>query len=84
METEEFRTALDDLMEWAGEAPTAVMCAEALPFRCHRRLLADALLVHGFEVVHILAPGRAEHHELPVFARIEGDRLVYDGDTLRF
>jgi uncharacterized protein (DUF488 family) len=82
METDEFQNALDVLMEWAGEARTAGMCAEALPFRCHRQLLSDALLVRGVQVLHILGPGRAEPHRLPVFARTEGNRLVYDSGSL--
>ena len=82
METRDFQAALSELLEWARDVPTTIMCAEALPFRCHRQLLADALVVHGFEVLHILNPGRAQPHRLPVFARLDGNRLIYDGGTL--
>ena len=79
MGTPEFEAALRSLEDWAREADAAVMCAEALPARCHRRLLADALLRDGWRVVHITGPGRREEHALPAFARIEGGRLIYDG-----
>lgn len=82
METPEFQQALAELLAWAVEENTAVMCAEALPFRCHRQLVADALSVRGFEVLHILGSGRTQPHRLPVFARIEGNQLIYDGGTL--
>jgi uncharacterized protein (DUF488 family) len=82
MDTPEFQASLMDLVQWAKDDPTTIMCAEALPFRCHRQLIADALSVHGFQVLHIIGPGRAQEHRLPVFARIEGNRLIYDGGSL--
>jgi len=82
METGDFQSGLEELIRWAGEALTVVMCAEALPFRCHRQLLSDALTVHGFQVLHILGPGRAEPHRIPVFARIDGNNVIYDVGTL--
>jgi uncharacterized protein (DUF488 family) len=80
METEEFAEALSDLEVWAGAAPTTVMCAEALYFRCHRRLLSDALLRDGWDVRHVTGPRRVETHAFPPFVRIEEPlgRLVYD------
>jgi uncharacterized protein (DUF488 family) len=78
METPEFAAALARLEEAAAERPTAVLCAEALPQRCHRRLIADALVARGHEVVHLLAPGRAEPHALHPDARVLPDgRLLY-------
>jgi uncharacterized protein (DUF488 family) len=77
METDAFRAALELLMQQAREARTAVMCAEAQWTRCHRRLLADALLVRGFEVLHIGSDGRVKRHELTPFAVPHGTRLVY-------
>ncbi len=62
LDTDQFRDALKALMDWAGEAPTAVMCAEARPSQCHRRLIADALTVRGVEVVHIGAGGEDGPH----------------------
>jgi len=82
MDSLEFQKGLGEVMDWAREMRTAVMCAEALPFRCHRQLLADALCVRGFQVLHILGPERSQEHRLPVFARIEGNRLIYDGGSL--
>jgi uncharacterized protein (DUF488 family) len=82
METDEFRGGLDELLVRAAERPTAVLCAEAVPWRCHRQLLADALLVRGVEVVHVLDVASTRPHRLTAFARIEGDRLVYDGGQL--
>jgi uncharacterized protein (DUF488 family) len=55
------------------------MCAERLWWQCHRRLLADLLLVHGFRVVHLLDPGEAREHELCPWARVEEGRLSYPG-----
>jgi uncharacterized protein (DUF488 family) len=78
MESASFRAALDRLMGTAdGGRRTAVMCAEAQWTRCHRRLLSDALLVRGFEVVHIASNGRAEQHVLTPFALVDDGRLVY-------
>jgi uncharacterized protein (DUF488 family) len=85
MEGAEFGASLAELEAWAAEEPAAavcVMCAEAHPSQCHRRLLADALVRDGFRVVHILAPGRSAEHALTPFARREGPRIVYDGGTL--
>lgn len=70
MDTPEFAAALARLEEAAAERPTVILCAEALPQRCHRRLIADALLARGHEVVHLLAPGRAEPHVLHPDAQV--------------
>lgn len=78
METEEFERAVAWVVESSRTVPTAVMCAESLWWRCHRRLLADALTVRGCRVVHLLAPGQAEPHRLHPAARVEGTRIVYD------
>jgi uncharacterized protein (DUF488 family) len=78
METDEFAAGLDDLMNYAVP-PTAVMCAEALWWQCHRRLLADALTARGVAVVHILASGKTQPHEITPFARISEGRVSYPG-----
>jgi uncharacterized protein (DUF488 family) len=78
METPEFAAGLSRLVELAGARSTAVLCAEAVPWRCHRRLLADALLARGIEVRHVMSPATADPHALTPFARVEGDRLIYD------
>jgi uncharacterized protein (DUF488 family) len=77
MYTPEFQAALERLTAWARELPTAIMCAEAQWTRCHRRLISDALLVQGFEVLHIRSDGRVERHELTPFAVVDGERLTY-------
>ncbi len=78
MDSPEFQAALARLIAWAAERPTAILCAEAVPWRCHRRLIADALTARGIEVVNLLAPGRREPHALHPDARVlAGGRLVY-------
>ena len=77
MGSEEFRGGLARLEELARARTTAVMCAEAQWWRCHRRLLSDALLVRGFEVTHIDARGGSTPHELTPFALVEDGRLAY-------
>ncbi len=79
MDGPEFAAGLEHLIVLARERPTAIMCAEALQWRCHRRLVADALVVHGTEVCHVLAAGKTEQHVLTPFARVVGERIVYDG-----
>jgi uncharacterized protein (DUF488 family) len=78
METEEFNSALAWLIDTSRDTPTAIMCAETLWWRCHRRMISDALTVAGCEVVHLLDEGRRETHHLNPNARIDGSRLVYD------
>ena len=81
METPEFASALDELSSWAGRAGTrtAVMCAEAMWWQCHRRLLADALLARGLDVRHIMSTAAARPHELTAFARLESAHVSYPG-----
>ena len=79
METDGFAAGLEDLMSYSCVAATAVMCAEALWWQCHRRLLADALTAHDVAVVHILAGGTAQRHEITPFARISEGRVSYPG-----
>ena len=78
METEEVRRARDRLIETSERTPTAVMCAESVWWRCHRRMLADALTASGCEVIHLMDWGRREPHRLTSAARIEGDAVIYD------
>ena len=77
METPAFEQALAGLVGWSEAAPTSVMCAEAMWWQCHRRLIADALLARGIEVRHIMAPAAAPPHELTEFARVEAARVCY-------
>jgi uncharacterized protein (DUF488 family) len=78
METTGFRAALDDLEETSLQIPTAMMCAESVWWRCHRRMIADALFVQGWEVVHLIPGGRSQTHRLHPAARVEDHHLVYD------
>ena len=76
METEAFERAFRELVVFASAGPTAVMCAEAVWWRCHRQLLADALLVQGVPVWHIVGAG-AKPHEMSAFARIRDGKVIY-------
>lgn len=77
MGTPEFSRALDTLNGRAIASRTAVMCAEAVPWRCHRGLLSDALVVRGIRVIHILSPGKTQEHVLTPFAKVKGGRITY-------
>jgi len=79
METEPFRSALEVLLEEAATGVTAIMCAEALWWQCHRRLIADALVARGVEVWHIMDAATLAPHELTPFARLEGSTVTYPG-----
>jgi len=79
METPAFERALDALVVWSREAPTTVMCAEALWWRCHRQLIADALVARGVEVGHIMSARAAAEHTLTAFARVDATRVTYGG-----
>jgi uncharacterized protein (DUF488 family) len=79
MDTAEFREALGKLEALGRARFSAAMCAEALPWRCHRSLLADSLIARGWQVVEILSEKEAKPRVLPDFARVDGDRVVYDG-----
>jgi uncharacterized protein (DUF488 family) len=79
MASAEFGESVGELLAVAASAPTAVMCSESVWWRCHRRLLADHLvLVAGIDVVHLLHDGRLTAHPLTGGVRRDGDRVVYD------
>jgi uncharacterized protein (DUF488 family) len=77
MQTEAFSTALETLMEAGRNAATAIMCAEAVPWRCHRSLIADALTIRGWTVRHIMTKTKADRHRLTPFAAVDDTRLTY-------
>ena len=77
MQTEPFWIALQILMKGARNAPTAIMCAEAVPWRCHRSLIADALVSRGWSVRHIMTKTKADQHRLTPFAVVEEGRITY-------
>lgn len=77
MQTDEFRAGLETLLDETDEQPTAVMCAEAVPWSCHRWLLSDAAFIRDWEVVHIMGPDQTKAHRLTSFAKVEGTRITY-------
>lgn len=79
MLTEEFERGLQRLVELARQRTTAMMCAEAVPWRCHRTLVADAAFARGIHVEHIMSVQASRTHQLTRFARLEGDRVWYPG-----
>jgi uncharacterized protein (DUF488 family) len=79
MLTAEFAKHLESLVDLARHARVALMCAEALPWRCHRALMADALLVQGIPVEHIMSRDSSQPHRLNPMARVEGTRITYPG-----
>ncbi len=77
MQTPEFHAAVEKLVELAGEKPTAIMCAEAVPWRCHRSLIGDALLVRGLDVVDIFSSSSTKCHTLTTMAKVRGTVITY-------
>lgn len=77
MATPEFQVALDELKALAEKKRVAIMCAEAVPWRCHRSLIADALTVQGWRVLHIQSRKTASPHELTPFVKVQDGRLTY-------
>lgn len=83
MQTPQFAAALEELTAAAVRAPTAIMCSEAVPWRCHRSLIADALLVRGWRVLDIMSAQKATKHKLTLFALVAGVRITYPEDPNR-
>ena len=77
MRTPEFARGLEELIAIAPSVRTAIMCAEAVPWRCHRSLIGDALLVRGIRVVDIMSETQSKPHELTTFARVNGTEITY-------
>jgi hypothetical protein len=77
MQTSEFGVALNELINLARDRRTAIMCAEAVPWRCHRSLIGDALLVHGIDVKEIASETRTRPHMLTPWSCVVGERLTY-------
>jgi uncharacterized protein (DUF488 family) len=92
MQTPDFDAELTNVIELARTDRVALMCAEAVPWRCHRSLIADALAVHGVTACEIASANRLQPHRLPPFARVHGETVTYpappdaasvDGDSHR-
>lgn len=77
MQTDEFAENLAGLIEQAARERIALMCAEAVPWRCHRSLIADALVVHGVRALEITSATRVQEHRLTSFAKVEGMHITY-------
>lgn len=82
MDTPEFAAGFARVTALGGERRSALMCAEALPWRCHRSLIADALMARDWIALEILSEKEARPRKLPAFARLEGHRVIYDGEVL--
>lgn len=77
MQTEEFASAVSELIALAVQNTTAIMCAEAVPWRCHRSLVGDALEARGIEVIDIISGSSAKPHKMTPWAHVEGTRVTY-------
>ncbi len=77
MQTPEFETSMGNLIELAGKDRIVLMCAEALSWRCHRSLIADALVVRGIRVEHIMSRNRRQIHSITPWAAVEGRSITY-------
>lgn len=82
MQTPEFATGLERAMRLAAARPSALMCAEAVPWRCHRSLVSDALLVRKVGVAHITSHAKPKDHTLTPFARVRGTQITYPGGQI--
>jgi uncharacterized protein (DUF488 family) len=82
MQTPEFADALERAIKLAAARPTAMMCAEAVPWRCHRSLVADALLVRGIHALEIIGPAKPKEHKFTLFAQVRGTKITYPDDQL--
>ncbi len=78
-DTAEFKAGIEQLSEFPAAQRSAIMCSEGLWWRCHRRIIADHITVRGWQVWHIMPDGKLAAHSLPAFARVNGERIVYDG-----
>jgi len=81
MQSQEFWKALEDLMAIEQSLPVAIMCAEAVPWRCHRSLIADAVVIRGWTVQHIISADSSKTHILTSFAKPEAGRLTYAAES---
>ena len=83
MQTADFAQSLEELIRLANQDRTVLMCAEAVPWRCHRSLIADALLVHGIRAEDIMSATRRQVHTLTPFAKVRGTTIMYPAEPSR-
>ena len=77
MQTDEFKDNIDSLIKIAKKRQVTLMCAEAVPWRCHRSLIADALAVRGIKVIHIFSATNSRRHEITRSAKVRKGNIVY-------
>lgn len=77
MQTPEFEAGIRRLMKIAAKSPTAIMCAEAVPWRCHRSLIGDAMLVRGWKVLDLMGVDKVTAHKMTPFAKVNGLAITY-------
>lgn len=77
MQTDAFRQAVDELVSLSEKSRVAIMCAEAVPWRCHRSLVGDALTVRGIPVLDIMSEHKSVPHQLTKFAQVRGEEILY-------
>ena len=82
MQTPEFKKGLEELLELAGREQVAIMCAEAVPWRCHRSLITDALLARDICTEHIMSQTARQPHKLTPFAKVRGAQVTYPGKSV--
>ena len=82
MQSPAFAAAIDELVALGQSQPTAIMCAEAMPWRCHRSLVADALIARGIAAEEIVSTTRTTPHQLTSFAKVNGTRVTYPPESL--
>lgn len=80
MQTDDFNNGVENLLISAAKTPTVIMCAEAVPWRCHRSLVGDAATVRGVEVRDIMSQTKSLEHHLTSFAKVEGTQITYPYD----
>lgn len=80
MQTPEFSSAVENLISLATTQRTVIMCSEAVPWRCHRSLVGDALLVRGVEVQDIMGEGNSKPHKLTPWANVQGEQITYPAE----
>ncbi len=81
MATDSFASGLAELLQIETESVPAIMCSEAVPWRCHRRLITDALIAAGVEVFNIMSASSTKQAELTAFARVQGTRITYPDEA---
>jgi hypothetical protein len=83
MQTAEFEQSLEEMIELTSQDRIALMCAEAVPWRCYGSLIADALLIRGIRTEDIMSPTRRQVHTLTPFAKVRGTTITYPGEDLQ-